>query len=165
MHTVYRAAVIALAVLGLEVLSIWGITLRHRWRLDVRRDRSDIPLSIEGQGQLLSLRFSKQPESISFFELFLEVDHVEEHRVWGFDFRRTVMRPDWYDVEVQVAFAWLAFLPLSIPALAAIRLTYQKVTRPKQGLCARCGYDLRASPDRCPECGTAAQHVSALKPI
>jgi hypothetical protein len=53
---------------------------------------------------------------------------------------------------------WLLFLvftALSI-ALCLPDIRRRKDSRKKAGHCKSCGYDLRASPDRCPECGSAA---------
>jgi hypothetical protein len=55
-------------------------------------------------------------------------------------------------LEVHVRFRWLFLMFAVIPALRLLTLRRAK-TRPGDGLCARCGYDLRATPERCPECG------------
>jgi hypothetical protein len=47
--------------------------------------------------------------------------------------------------------AWFFAMP---PAIAWQRHRVRQ-RRIRAGLCLRCGYDLRASPDRCPECGFA----------
>lgn len=53
---------------------------------------------------------------------------------------------------------WLGILVLAAPAIVYVMHTrvgsLVKRGRLKQGLCTTCGYDLRATPERCPECGT-----------
>ena len=51
---------------------------------------------------------------------------------------------------------WALTVPSSAAAVWAVRAHRTRKGREKAGQCASCGYDLRASQGRCPECGTAA---------
>jgi hypothetical protein len=83
---------------------------------------------------------------------------------WGFAY--DVQRPryesastrDWRRYRVMFPH-WAAALALGIPPLALIRPVFLHVRtrrRARRGLCRACGYDLRATPQRCPECGARA---------
>jgi hypothetical protein len=63
---------------------------------------------------------------------------------------------------VGVPLWFLLCLTAAPPAVAAARHLRRRriAARARSGLCPSCGYDLRASPDRCPECGS----VPALQP-
>jgi hypothetical protein len=48
---------------------------------------------------------------------------------------------------------WGLVLVTSLPGLLMLAILFRRFRRWSRNLCTHCGYDLRATPDRCPECG------------
>ena len=56
---------------------------------------------------------------------------------------------------------WLIALPFWLPAQIRAQ---RREKREQLGMCPQCGYDLRATPDRCPECGAVSTAQDARLP-
>lgn len=57
---------------------------------------------------------------------------------------------------------WLVTVTFSLlPALLILR-TIHRNKRTQSGHCVTCGYDLQATPDRCPECGSVPEKKDAV---
>lgn len=84
--------------------------------------------------------------------------HWPDRTAWGVSYQRRVKSSRYVSSRAQeygISF-WLLFAAMLFPptAVQTIRIWRQSQAA-KRGLCRSCGYDVRATPARCPECGTA----------
>jgi hypothetical protein len=69
------------------------------------------------------------------------------------------------DVNRDAILFWVSSIAMLYSFLAGIALILivrcerRRMVREKNGQCVECGYDLRATPDRCPECGMIAKTI------
>ena len=68
-----------------------------------------------------------------------------------------------YEHQWETKVHWVLLFTLALPASRALCARSGQLARywarqrsDRMGLCRSCGYDLRATPDKCPECGTVA---------
>jgi hypothetical protein len=91
--------------------------------------------------------------------LFLDFDYPITHTDWqhaGFAWHEVRETATGHTHAVAFAPFWSLALLTSLLPLAWLASRRRTHHRQESGLCPTCGYDLRATPDRCPECGTVS---------
>ncbi len=89
-------------------------------------------------------------------------------RVWGgesFRYERGIGSYWIMQFPIWAAFASFAAYPVVAFSRLFLRRRHSRRYRLEHGLCVKCGYDLRATPERCPECGQNAGQLEATNGV
>ncbi len=101
--------------------------------------------------------FSADAQEISGFSSNLIDTPISEHDfvVFSWNIYTVINAPTPSDVTGRITVQyWLLSVPGLVGSVLVMRKGLTLRHRRRGGLCLTCGYDLRATTDRCPECGT-----------
>ena len=173
-------AVAGLFVRSFSVADVWG---RLEWNGETRKQ-----ISVELFGGRIGFESSEtqssEPQWNALYDALARFGAMDR---WGYQPSWTAVgdRWDWYkptyysggggggrgifmrSLTYLAVPCWPFLLLLPIPPALWLRRFRRQRHRQWLGLCLVCGYDLRATPERCPECGSAAleTHKSSLPPM
>jgi hypothetical protein len=147
-----RVAAYAVAVLW---LASYG---PEKWRAVASGTRPHYFFLISDEGRICLYWKTRPPYSGGSYEpAILPLDH--EALGFGFTYQDPADGGDLPRGSVNrgIAFPhWFAMIALLTFPLALRRAARRSARGARSGRCIQCGYDLRASPTRCPECGVVA---------
>jgi hypothetical protein len=174
-------------LLCLAVCALWVRSYYYRDILDVGRDggNSHTAQSILGRLHLVSNLSGRRVSS----ETFYSSDRLSPNAIWNGGMSSYPARVEWYfgcvwqrylewhnsimgetvpppspHRLIVVPYRWLTLLFAILPAMTALPMIRRR-RRFGIGKCIHCGYDLRASPEQCPECGAATSSATGPKKI
>ena len=142
-----RKTLTILSLIGLLVsVGLWGMSY---WKVGVLIERSSYYVIAQTNQGGLRINVESFPSG-----------NLGNGTTWGMDgfrgFQTSIVGP-WINygngTSVIIPLPFFAFLFGSIFVYCALPF-HRRRKRKRLGLCLKCGYDLRASKDICPECGT-----------
>jgi hypothetical protein len=163
-HILLNAAAALSLLLCLATAADWGNSYRRYWlfwretgegatviasdwgTIYLFRDRGQVPRPDPG------VHFEYHPEESGGSGLF--EDNFDTRRQWWKPVRLLSRTGLGSSSQCVIISHWVLVILLAVAPLLRLRAWRRRRRRTKIGTCAKCGYDLRATPGRCPECGT-----------
>ena len=162
-----------LSIRSQKWIDVWSLKVKHQWRVALESNPQCLEFTISGvwpRDFPLDFNYSVRTDSSIWKIVGLNnftrtmSSYIMWRIEWGQGFEEcfwegSMVRSDRaFELRIPhgIFFTASAVFPLIYIGLVTMRLI-QRRRRYEKGHCAKCGYDLRASKQGCPECGNGRQ--------